>query len=542
MIDATGLVQSLTSVDLTCGLDRGQAIDHIRANRQLKRIGINNELILAAIWADNHPPESIDPHQLDLPGGDRSIQPGGDGTPSLARFCVSEFAADSHYPIGTAEHLIADALDLRHRLPLLDERMRAYDIDARDCQTIARQTRHLTLAQAMAVDAEIAASVGTVSFYRLMQLLEAAIIRADPERVRKMADKVAKTLGAWLGESNEHGIKALYMRLKAADGLWFYASLEQMVGVLKRRGHTGGKGELFSAALRVLGIPLLAVQYLAEDTEPTLFDHNTTDYPGPVNDGPLLARPGGPDFDDAAEPTDPGNHPDDMPLPDPVDEEEFPPEPATSDNPGSFRIEQDRRLAEQAIRAISAIDPAKLLPDATLYVHIALETLRDTLGVTRVEDLGPIVSSLVADWLGDCHVTLKPVIDLNADLMPVDAYETPPAMRERMFLKHPASMFPFSGITGRDRLDLDHNIPYVQGIDGQTREDKLAPLGRREHNVITHGPGWSRRRPSPGTILFRAPHGSIFLVNQTGSHDLGRDDFAQHIWSAAAPKTQPHAA
>ena len=111
-------------------------------------------------------------------------------------------------------------------------------------------------------------------------------------------------------------------------------------------------------------------------------------------------------------------------------------------------------------------------------------------------------------------------------------------MRERMFLKQPASMFPFSGIVGRHSLDLDHNLPYLPGISAQTREDNLAPAGRREHNVITHQPGWSRRRVAPEAVLFRAPHGNIYLVNQTGSHDLGRGDYAYQLWHAAAPQTK----
>ena len=511
MIDALGLMdRSLTEVDLTHGMDAGQVLDHAHAARRMKRIGFNNELMLAAHWADCHPGDSINPHQLRLPGGDRPIRPGGDGTPDTARFAVTEYAVENGLPTGTAEHLIADALDLRHRLPRLDRRMRTYQVDARDCQTIARQTRHLTMEQALGVDEEIAPIVGQVSFYRLMQLLEAAVIRADPDRVQQLAERAKQTLGAWLGQVNEHGIKAVYMQLKAADALWFYAALDQMAGVLQRRGHTGTKGERFSEAARVLALPLLALRYLAEDTEPTLFD------------------------------PDPEQTPDDeLPL----DEDELPPDPADEPGPPSrdLRIEQDRRLAEQAIAAIGQIDPAKLLPDATLYVHIAMETLRDGLGVTRVEDLGPIVSSVVADWLHDCHVTIKPVIDLNTDLTPVDAHEIPKAMRERVFLKHPGSMFPFSNQLGR-HLDIDHNIPYVPGLPGQTREDNLIPAGRREHNVFTHGPGWGRRRPSPGTILFRAPHGRIFLVNQTGSHDLGQDSFAQHIWHAAAPTTHTRAA
>ncbi|SDR88805.1 hypothetical protein SAMN04489812_0215 [Microlunatus soli] len=224
---------------------------------------------------------------------------------------------------------------------------------------------------------------------------------------------------------------------------------------------------------------------------------------------PGQGRPAEPDYDDTG---------DDVPV-----------------GPSRFpRIEQDRRLAELAIKAIGQIDPAKLRPNATLYVHIARETLENGLGVARVEDVGPIVSSLVADWLRGCDVTVKPVVDLAADLTPVDSSEIPKAMRERMLLKFPGSIFPFSGVTGR-YVDLDHSIPYVPGFPGQTREDNLGPKGRGEHNVTTHG-FWRRRQPSPGTHVFRAPHGRVILVNQAGSFDLGSGSFAQTTWHAAAPQ------
>jgi hypothetical protein len=156
------------------------------------------------------------------------------------------------------------------------------------------------------------------------------------------------------------------------------------------------------------------------------------------------------------------------------------------------------------------------------------------LGVTRVEDVGPIVSSQVAAWLTECQVTVKPVIDLNADRIPIDSYEVPRGMRERAFLRQPGSMFPFSGSVGR-HLDLDHAIPYREGVAGQTGDDKVNPVARREHRPITHG-RWNRRMPQPGTVVFRAPHGRVILVNETGSHDFGRGQFAYRIWDAAAPR------
>jgi hypothetical protein len=573
MIDGVAVMRAADSLPAIgpAGLATDQLLDQIDSCIWLERAGQNNKLITAAQWADHHPADAIDPAQLRFPGGDREIHPGGDGTPSMARLPVTELATHLHKSTGSAERIIGDGLDIRHRFPQLWRRLTGYQVDGLDCQTIARQTRHLTMAQAMMVDRDIAPVVGQVSFNRMLHLLEAAIIRADPDGAKQRVAKAAEELGAWLSDANEHGVKSLYLRLKAADALWLYASLEQMVGVLRRRGRTGTTGELFSAAARVLGQPLLAVKYLAEDNTPTLFDDTATGFDD-TDDDSLLPRPGGlqgePPADSATDQADSCDHADDRPAepaasapaddaPAPVDEptselddlpydrieDNLPPDPADN-NDGVYeseafpRIEQNRRLAEQVIQAISHIDPAKLLPNATLYVHIAMETLQDGVGVTRVEDIGPIISSLVADWLGDCHITLKPVIDLNTDLIPADAYEIPARMRERMFLKQPASMFPYSGIVGRHSLDLDHNIPYLPGIPGQTREDKLASAGRREHNVITHQPGWSRRRPTPETVLFRAPHGNIYLVNQTGSHDLGRGEYAYQLWHAAAPQTK----
>jgi hypothetical protein len=86
-------------------------------------------------------------------------------------------------------------------------------------------------------------------------------------------------------------------------------------------------------------------------------------------------------------------------------------------------------------------------------------------------------------------------------------------------------------------LDLDHVVPYLApergGPPGQTSIANLAPISRREHRLFTHA-GWRRRQPEPGTLLVRAPHGHIYLTNNTGTHNLGTSTFANTIWTAAA--------
>lgn len=537
MIDAIGLQRHSLA---TAGLDpstlgNAQLLDQVQSFRWLERAGVNSNLILAGTWADRYPADSIDPYQLEVRGGDRTVQPGGDGTPSMAKLAITEFATTLGKATGTGERMIGDALDLRHRLPRLWQRLCNMEIDGRDCQTIARETHHLTFEQALQVDASIADLVGRWSFGRWMKHLESRIVEVDAENNRKLAEKASKEIGFWLGQSNDHGLKTVYGRFPTPIAIRLYAQADRVADILRRRGNTGTKGQRHAEALAIMTRPLEQLKLLAEDTAPTLFDPD----PG---DESLLPTPSAAEQRIAPDPVADHDHSgSDEAPPDP---EDFPPEPEqdydeTGDDvpvgPSRFpRIDQDRRLAELAIKAIGQIDPAKLRPNATLYVHIARETLENGLGVARVEDVGPIVSSLVADWLRDCDVTVKPVIDLAADLTPVDSYEIPKAMRERMLLKYPGSIFPFSGIAGR-HVDLDHSIPYTPGIPGQTRENNLGPVGRGEHNVTTHG-YWRRRQPSPGTHVFRAPHGRVFLVNQTGSHDLGCESFAQTIWHAAAPK------
>ncbi|SDR90450.1 hypothetical protein SAMN04489812_0266 [Microlunatus soli] len=537
MIDGSGLMNTAlgaAGVDPSC-LATDQLLHQVTAFHWLARATSNSNLRLAAAWADRFPADSITAYQLAIPGGDRPIRPGGDGTPEFTRFCVTGLAATMHKSTGTAERIIADALDLRHRLPHLWQRLCNNEVDALDCQTIARQSRHLTLEQALEVDRSIAPMVGRWSWNKLLAQLDATIIRVDAENVKKLADQAAHDVGVFMNQSNEHGIKGIYILTKTPAGIRFYAQVSRIADILARRGHPGSKNERMAAAIDVLANPLDAVRMIAEDTAPTLFDPDPDDdslFPKATSHDadtettdPTASEPAAPTHDANAE----QDQPDDEPAPDPQDgggqSNRFP------------RVDQHRHLAELAIAAIGQIDPAKFRPDATLYVHIAQETLRAGLGVTRVEDIGPMISSLVADWLGHCNITLKPVIDLNVDMTPCDAYEVPRAMRERMFLKYPTSRFPFSGADGR-HLDLDHTIPYTPGRPAQTREDNLCPDGRREHNVITHG-HWRRRQPEPGTFLFRAPRdGRVFLVDQTGSHDFGCGQFAQHIWHAAAPTTR----
>src|SRR5690606_23389589 len=188
------------------------------------------------------------------------------------------------------------------------------------------------------------------------------------------------------------------------------------------------------------------------------------------------------------------------------------------------------------------IDPRKLLPQATLYVHLSQAALNSatspcscgTAGsgpgaaapaVGRVEGLGPVTVDQVAGFLGHRDVRVVPVLDV-AGQASVDAYEAPDRMREALHLRHPACAFPYATHLGRRHRDTDHNHVYVPmaagGPPGQTNLGNLASLTRFPHRLKTHG-GWQLRQPVPGVYLWRSPHGYWWRVDHLGTHRLGRE-------------------
>ena len=121
--------------------------------------------------------------------------------------------------------------------------------------------------------------------------------------------------------------------------------------------------------------------------------------------------------------------------------------------------------------------------------------------IARVENVGPVLLNRLRTLLGDrCSINLKPVIDLPAGHLPVDAYQIPAALREQLQLRYPADMFPYAAAISR-RIDLDHTIPYLHpdngGPPGQTRIGNLGPHTRRHH----------RHKPEPSRVSCRIVSG-----------------------------------
>lgn len=163
---------------------------------------------------------------------------------------------------------------------------------------------------------------------------------------------------------------------------------------------------------------------------------------------------------------------------------------------------------------VKASDP-KLLPEATVYVHIAEEAILTGHGACRVENVGALALAGLQRLLGNCRVRLIPVIEPRSTVA-VDHYEVPDRIRHQVVLRDGHEVFPYSSRSARG-CQQDHTIAYEQnGPPGQTNTANLGPLTSKAHRAKTFN-HWSLDQPRPGVFWWTSPAGCIYRVGPNGA-------------------------
>jgi Domain of unknown function (DUF222) len=429
----------LTSLSADQALDLADEVDAAADRAEATRLQV------ALRWADLH--AALDDDGRCLPGAERLIPLGGDGTPPVAEFAPAELGARWRMSHGAATALIGDALDLRHRLPRLWALVLAGAVRPWAARKIAQATRDASMDAAAHADRRVALWAPSRTLGQLEQIAHAALIEADPQAAEEQAREAELRQGVWVGQSTDHGIRDVHIRTDAASAAWFDASVDRVADGLGTLGDTSPKDVRRAKAVGVLARPQQALD---------LYDAVAEQATG-------------------------------QPAPD---------------------------------RPSRGADPR---PQAVLYVHLDRDTLTGNPGAADLEGTGPVTPEQARAWLGHCHVTVKPVLDLAAQA-PVDGHDVPDRMRDAVLLRSPVDVFPFATSKSR-RRDLDHTIPYVPldqgGQRGQTRTDNLGPMSRRSHRVKTHS-DWKVWQVHDGAFLWRSPHGRCYLVDPHGTHPVTR--------------------
>jgi hypothetical protein len=193
-------------------LDRSGTLDALAGNRSAVLVAEARELWLAAHWADLHADDLTDPDVRVgsggvLPGTQRLIPIGADGTPPIQEFAPAEFAAVNQMHPAAGVNIICDALDLRHRLPSSWAGIFAGTVRVWKARKVARLTAAagLSMEQARWVDAQIVDGYATQPWSVFLDQVEAAIIAVDPEGAEARRKAAALDQFVRTGQCNEYG-------------------------------------------------------------------------------------------------------------------------------------------------------------------------------------------------------------------------------------------------------------------------------------------------------------------------------------------------
>ncbi|MFW6868329.1 hypothetical protein ACOACQ_13125 [Nocardioides sp. CPCC 206347] len=433
-----------------------------------RRVEVRKLDVLLA-WADSFSGDPQDePDAVPIRyGGPRLIALGGEGTPKVSDLALVEIAIARRESVFTTRRRLADAFDLRHRLPLVWAGLQDLRCETWVGNKVASMSRKLTLEQIFLVDVAVSEALDEAPA-RILQIAEAKIIEADPVAHQERIDANRTRKGAWCSrskpgasvEGESAGVGSVFARIDEADVEAHREIIEDLANALA--AHAGP---------------------VAEGDEPLPMDHWRAEAFA------MLADPA------AVLAFLRGEHPTDTPETD-----EAPAAPTPS--------------------------PA---PVASVVVHVSADAETGLLNpVARVEGMGPMLLSQVRDLLRRyAKVTVTPVIDLHAGRS-VNGYEHPTDVKTRTELRTIGDVFPHATgtftRTGR-APDHDHTVAYDKhGPPGQTGDHNDTPLRRHHHRAKTHA-GYRVHQLGPDRWIWRTPHGLHRLVTTGGTTTITAGEF-----------------
>lgn len=514
-------------------------------------------LILAAAWADSHPKRDPELNEAGrpCPGGDHGRTYGAETNPEASEFCPVEFGALQATSTAAAALLIGDALDLRHRLPLIWLRVRAGEVASSKARRVAQATRPLSDEAAALVDRGIVEHFATLPWTRFLLVLSSLVIEADPEAAEQRAQAAERDRFVRAGQANAAGLKLLIAQANAGDVITFMAMVNRIADILAFDGDPDPADVRRSKAIGILAQPAYALQLLvshqnqavtAAATNKALPAKNvarTEDLPTEV-----LGR-NDRRFADAAA-TEASGSENSAPADDGERAQlqcrhrrswqptESPRQQApgsvcdawshrlsASEPPDEFALPEDPALVDRSrtVRFDNPfdIDYRKLRPKIALYVHLTDQALRTGVGVARYNDVGPVTVDQVRRFLAGAAVTRRTA--LGHSEKSGDPEETRDAEGTS---SHGAA--PVTGTAGYDIrvqpvLDPARVAP-VDAYEIPLRMREAVQL-RNPADVYPYGTCTNHRMDLDHTIPYRLDNGS---PAQTSLRNLGPLDRTHH--------------
>ena len=383
---------------------------------------------------------------------------GHDGTPHIGEFLALEIGPLLGISAHTAICRIADALDLAYRFPKTLSQVLMGTIRVWQALKASHRCNDLPLAAALEVDTQLADALKTLPFSMVMKRLDEWIIAAGPALAAQRAEATRKARYIRISPI-EDGHVTIHGILDATDGILFDTILTKVAALLPSNPDVDSFTDHDLRRTQALGV---------------ICRHHQT-------------------------PSQAGL-------------------PATSTTPTSahtliIHINADD-LALGSTTQGDTTEEATGFNDRHLICH---QPHLPPVGVARIEDWGPLLTSQLPEFLKDTKVVVRPIID-PAQIEPTDVYQIPAKMRFAIEQRNPVDVFPY-GTTAAKHCDLDHAAPYIRGRNapaGQTSPGNLGPLSRTIHRAKTFG-GWQLHQPAPGHYTWTSKLGYRYKVTSAGT-------------------------
>jgi hypothetical protein len=267
----------MTSSDTSTGRAASPPLDELSASALLAHAGQVEQVLrraevtrleVALEWAVAHPVVEGEEHSiLETPDA-----LGGEGAPLVAAFATETLAVAMSLPPVTATHLVADALDLAFRLPLLWDHVRSLRIPVARARRVAAATRRLGAEGAAWVDRQVAVHAGRTSSAQLDRIVAHAMAQFDPDELRSREEQAKDTWDVELHHPRPDeyaGTSTLTARGDTLDLARFHDLVCDEAEALAQLGDTDTLGQRKAKALGVIAAQQATLDLLgAADTSP----------------------------------------------------------------------------------------------------------------------------------------------------------------------------------------------------------------------------------------------------------------------------------
>ncbi|QBX54687.1 HNH endonuclease [Nocardioides seonyuensis] len=454
MTSSTTIAAPVPGRPVLDGLSRTQLMAHAAEVEQLSRQVEVARLEVALEWSITHPVVETSSSVLEAPD-----HPGGAGTPEVAAFATDTLAVAMSIAPAASSRLVADALDLSFRLPLLWDLTRELRIPAARARRVAGATRDLSAEGARWVDRQVAAASGRVSSAQLDRIVAHATAQFDPDALKNRQDRARETWGVDLDHPSPGdfaGTSTLTARGDSLDLACFHDVVNAEADTLAALGDTDTLGQRQAKALGVI-----AAQQAALDLTGLIAGEQSDDDRADVRAKALT------------------------------------------------RADAKVKLFLHAS-----------LPDLLTRGHDDLVGTADTLGPTTLAKLKDWVGHSRVTITPVLHVASDDTWTIDRHDPPPRMAETVRLRDETCVFprcgRH-ARCCDLDHITPYDTGPPDDTGPPTES--GGTTAANLAPLCRRHHRAKTSG-AWSYQRLAPGTYLWTGPAGLTTLVTPDALIDL----------------------